>query len=253
MKRDVFIGVLAAATAILVLSLARPSVKRSAWEPPSQMSLDPDSVGTRPRTAATRPLLLDQVVPEVRFKGAKLTDALQKLRELTGANLVFVDHDPATDDFKPVTLALKNAKLSAIMAAMLDQADADRFVASESDNIIRVGYPTPDFLRDLRVYDIRDLVTAGARLEAALGANRRLVAPVGEYPARDPQVVTAEQAVATDLIGAIGGTVLQNVDNGRFTARYACGCLIVSDASQKEHERIEATLAAIRAELKRTP
>src|SRR5688500_19329293 len=94
MIKHVLIGIFAAVVAIVVVAVAQPKDETSLSPGPRVVKIDDIETflpkpGQARRTPATRPAdPLGKVVPEANFKQAPLSDVIDDLRDVTGANFL---------------------------------------------------------------------------------------------------------------------------------------------------------------------
>ena len=112
---------------------------------------------------------LDRKVPEVNFDGAGLTDVIDFLRDLSGANIVVEwGHlsNAGIDRNAPVTLRVRNVKLSRALDLILSSAAAGVQVGYTVDgNIVRIStLEHLDRITDVRAYDVRDITASEVQM-----------------------------------------------------------------------------------------
>ena len=112
------------------------------------------SVRVYRRSAAPDPKdVLEQKI-EVSFAGVSLKDALEQVRQLTGANLVI---GPAVrEDPEPVHLQLTDARVRNVLHFLLEPGGY--VYAVKEDGILHVGRPRRVHGYELRVYPVTDLL-----------------------------------------------------------------------------------------------
>jgi hypothetical protein len=109
---------------------------------------------------------LDRKLPEVSFSGAPISEVIDFLRDVSGANLVVewrVLESAGIDRNAPVTLRAKNVKFGRVLDLVLSGVAGGTVPLGYSvdDNIIRVSTGEDlDRVTDVRAYDVRDIVPA---------------------------------------------------------------------------------------------
>jgi len=107
---------------------------------------------------------LERKLPEVNFDGVGLSDVMDFLRDVSGANLVVEwGHLAAAgvDKNAPVTLRVKNVKFGRVLDLLLSSAGGGSVPLGYTieEDIIRVSTRDHlDSLTDVRAYDVRDIV-----------------------------------------------------------------------------------------------
>ena len=125
---------------------------------------------------------LDGKLPELNFDGAGLTDVLDFLRDVSGANIVVEwGHlaNAGVERNAPVSLRLKNVKFSRALDLVLSGAAPGVPVAfAIEENIIHVSTREHlDSLTEVRAYDVRDIVPAEMQMTELTKMILEAVAP----------------------------------------------------------------------------
>jgi hypothetical protein len=112
---------------------------------------------------------LDRKLPEASFDGAGLSDVIDFLRDVSGANMVVEwGHlaNAGVERNAPVTLRVRDVKFSKALDLILSSAAPGVPVGYSLDgNIIRVSTREHlDGLTDVRAYDVRDILASEAQM-----------------------------------------------------------------------------------------
>jgi hypothetical protein len=152
----------------------------SAQQVVAQERADGRSPAAQPDEAAAR-AVLDKPVADVRFDDTALTDAVDKIRDLTGAN-IFVNwkslEAAGIHRNTPVSVHLRGRKLSTVLDLMLAIVGSER---GELGYAVDQGVITISTRDDLaknvvvRVYDIRDLIYPQVNRGAQVARLTRLI------------------------------------------------------------------------------
>jgi hypothetical protein len=174
MIRHVLIGLFAAVVAIVVVAVAQPEEPPAVTFDPKVVKIDDlQSFMPRPeslrRSAATRPANpLDQIVKEVNLHETPLADAIEFIRDATGANIRvnwFAIEEVGLER-NEVTLKLHDVPASEVLSAILQNAGGNAIPMRYRyrDGIVHVS--TPEYLdrdTEIRLYNVRDLLINAMR------------------------------------------------------------------------------------------
>jgi hypothetical protein len=201
---------------------------------------------------------LAKVLPRVKFERARLDDALAFLRDATGADqrVMWRDLEAAgIDKDLPVTIDLTDVPAAVALRSVLADAGGGNIAlrfrcAGEVVRISTAEAMAGDVV--VRVYEVGDLVTPGgpvSKLEAppSLGLTAWVYAPQSHRPPGTGELSAQLVSVIEETVEPIswrsaGGTI--------GWAGVFGGQLVVVQGVNA-HERIDALLAQIRAEVRR--
>lgn len=133
----------------------------SAINQPREIKLDDPS---RKRSDEALQKKLDRVIPELNFNAVGLSDVIDSLRDLSGAN-IFVNwkslESVAIDRKTPVTVRFRSIRFGKLLHIVLDAVSGgkQKLAYTTDEGVITIS--TLDDLAknvDVRVYDIRDLL-----------------------------------------------------------------------------------------------
>jgi hypothetical protein len=207
-----------------------------------------EPAATRPAAAAaTRPTvaaLLNRKFPEIRFRQATLAQAVEQLRERTGAD--FVVDWKALDAAgigrgAPVDLVLYNVKLAKTLNILLDtQATPTSRLGYEADEgAIRITTAAAMAAGNVltRAYDIRDLLARAPDADSAAdGGGASATRPAGRAPGKTRAELAGEiltlvrETVAPDSWREAGGDV--------GSIKYEAGQLVVTQTPESHAELV---------------
>jgi hypothetical protein len=144
-----------------------------------------DSPADRPASAESEATKLAEkklqaVIPDIDLNNAPLTNAVDKLRDASGAS-IFVNwkrlETAGVRRDTPITLHLQGKRVSTILDLILAVADADKTKLGYAidDGVIVIS--SADELKNAitRVYDIRQLLPAGAAAQTRVEAIEKLL------------------------------------------------------------------------------
>ena len=126
---------------------------------------------------------LDRPIPELNFDGAGLSDVVDFLRDVSGANLVVEWGQLANagvDRNAPVSLRLKNVRFGQALELMLSSAGggATPLGYTIDRNVIRISTGEDlDRITDIRAYDVRDIVPSEMPMQELTKLITEAVAP----------------------------------------------------------------------------
>ena len=165
-------GIACASAAALLLPLTLSRAQRSEHATPAAASQGP---ATQPGSETDiDPVLhrqLDRQLPELSFDGVGLSDVIDFLRDVSGAN-VFVNwkslEAAGIDRNAPVTARLRNIKFSKALSVVLDSAGGKMGLLNwaPDGNIIMITAGSNKV--EQRTYDVKDLVAADGGKEDSL-------------------------------------------------------------------------------------
>ena len=267
MIKHVLIGIFAAVVAIVVVAVAQPKDEATLSPGPRVVKIDDlesflPKPGQSRRTPATRPAdPLAKTVPEVTFKAAPLSEVIDFLRDLTGANFL-VDwrafEAAGIESKTPVTIQLRDVPAATVLSSALQSAGGGTVVLSYrlQNNIVHVSTTESIALEtEIRLYNVRDLLVEAMRFHRSFHHAATSAVPTtrpesqGVY-AQAPGAWTEEELSAT-LQSLIRGTVDPDTwqDNGGRTGacHYWAGKLLIVQTPEN-HDQIERFLNMLREE-----
>jgi hypothetical protein len=187
---------------------------------------------------------LDKRIPEVKLSNVPFGDAIQYLRDVSGAN-IFVKthalHDAGIDLNQPVSVHLKNAKVSKTLNLILQDVGGGNVKVEytiDNDGVIVISTAEDlDRIFVMRVYDVSDIVDRDGNPVPAHG---------------DPK---ASHASGMELVQCVVETIGDNQDrvpiatrpserDGRSVLLLGAN-LVVVDTSSRQHE-VRALLSDLR-------
>jgi hypothetical protein len=169
---------------------------------------------------------LDRVVPGINFTGVTFQDAIEFIRDVTGAN-IFVNwraiETAGIDRNSPVNMKLRNVKLSRVLSLVLTEASSNKSTLNWQldDGVIMIS-TVEDLGRRtiIRVYDIRDLL--------------------------DPQQIDKKGTILMNLVmGAVAPDSWIESGGKAGTCKFLDGHLIITQ-TRDSHTAIENLLAQLR-------
>ena len=172
---------------------------------------------------------LDRAIPEVRFEGVPLSDAIDFMRDVTGANIL-VDWRALSrakvDKNAPVTVRVQGVSFEKALATILQSIDSDPalgFVVQDGVILITTQLEL-DKNVGIKVYDIRDLIVGAPDFRFQDGGVKA-----------EPQDKDLHERLAQDVINVIKETIAPETwKGGTGSIRYLAGQLIVTATPQRQ-------------------
>jgi hypothetical protein len=236
----------------------RPLITRPARESDRERPVPGRSGPGRSARDAAAAAQLARPLPEVKFDGVPLSDALAFFRETTGLNIHVkwkVLEQAEVSAATPVTLRLQDIPAGRALRLVLEEAGgpADVEMTIEEGTIIVSTAPDMARYAKLRTYDVSDLIAAdppqkqeggqgeGEGPDAGGGGGRGLFSGQGRRPSEEKAhelVKLIEQSIAPGTWRDAGGTV---------GSAAVFGTKLVVTHTQSRHAEIESLLEDLRA------
>jgi hypothetical protein len=242
-------------TGVALLATALPGLAPAPAPPPSPVA--PHGSETRPVAhrliyPAHGPLdvALAQILPVIRMKGIRLEDAVDQLREQTGANL-FVDWNQLRSDETPpkelrVDVDVREVSLAdALTLVLRSAADGVEWgIEWGIEGTVIVVTDRARVVHPIRVYDVRDIVDGDVARRVALEGPPATVPAENE---RREKVARAECATRLRdlLIASVAPESWTEMGGSVGSVRELNGRLLIVQTWQN-HRQLEALLDGLR-------